>query len=70
MKKCARQVASADKPNSLGLSDDTDELRQIVELRPDAVADLPELLASVTVRIYRTADTFVVVARRFLNHFL
>ena len=70
MKKIAGQVASADKPNSPGLSDDMDDLRQIVELRPDAIADLRELLASVTVGIYRTADMVVVVARRFLNHFL
>ena len=47
-----------------------DELREVVELRPDPVADLLKLLVPVTVRIHGTADMSVVVARRCLNHLL
>jgi len=47
-----------------------DELRDVVELRADAVADLRELLSPVTVRIHAATDTFVVVARRCLNQLL
>ncbi len=68
-KEYIRQVAAANKPNSLRFSDDTKDLRQIIKLRPDSVPDLPQLLAPVSVRIDGPADTVIVVTRRFLNHF-
>ena len=54
----------------MDLSDDMDDLRQIVELRTDPVPDLLELLAPELFRIDGAADTLEVVARRLFNHFL
>ena len=47
-----------------------DDLPKIVEFRADPVADLPEFLVPVTLRVHRPADTVVVVAWRCLDHFL
>ena len=70
MEKCAYRVSPVGQPNALGLLDDADELRKIVEPRPDPVADFCQLLAPITVRIHGTAKLVVVVARRRLNHLL
>jgi len=47
-----------------------ENLRQIVKLRANPVADAFEFRRPVTVRIYGTADMFVVVARGRINHLL
>jgi len=52
------------------LSDDLEDLRQIVEFRPDPVPDLLELLSPELLRIDGTAETLEVVARRLFDHFL
>jgi len=70
LKKYICQVAAIDKPNAMGFSDDMSDLREIIELRPDPIPDLSQLLAPITVRIHRTTDTVVVVARRLFNQFL
>jgi len=70
MEKCAYRVSPIGQSNAPGLLDDPDELREIVESRPDPVADLSQLLAPITVRIHGTANLVIVVARRRLNHLL
>lgn len=69
MRKRNRQIAPTDEPNPRGFSDDMNDPRQIVELRPDPAADLPQLLVPVTVRIHGPADMVVVIARRRLYYF-
>jgi len=69
MEKCVYRVSPIGQPNAPGLLDDPDDLRKIVESRPDPVADLRQLLAPITVRIHGTAN-LVVIARRRLNHLL
>ena len=70
MEKCVYRVSPIGQSNTPGLLDDADELRKIVEPRPDPVADLRKLLAPITVRIHGIANLVVVVARRRLNHLL
>jgi hypothetical protein len=56
-RKRVRQVAPTDNPQTAGLPHDMDDLREIVELRADPVADLQEFLEPVPVRVHAAADT-------------
>ena len=69
IKECIPQVTAAHNPKPPRFSDNMDDLRQIVELRPDPVPNLIQLFASVLVRIKGAADTIVIVPRCLFNHF-
>src|SRR3972149_9003337 len=70
MRNRNRQVAPACHPDSPGLSDEVEHLRQIVESPSDFVPDLRELFSSKLIGIDGAADACVVVAGRILNDLL
>ena len=56
IRQCNHQVSPTDKPDLTGFFRDMADLCKIVELRPDFVPDLFQLLVPITVRMHRTAD--------------